>query len=176
MLDGKGFVLRSVRASDVEELFDLLRAQDLLKSAIRGILPEHKFQQKFEETGFWEEEEGAILIMKKKKIAGFIEYMRALPFDGLNLSICVFKEEDRGQGLMSSALSLFSLHLFETKKIQRLQIFIPDYNKAAIRVVQKCRFQFEGIAREAAFHRGAYRDLCLYSLLRREVEKIPLHP
>ncbi|MBM3183974.1 MAG: GNAT family N-acetyltransferase [Chlamydiae bacterium] len=172
MIEGKGFVLRAVRSSDLEELFELVRREELLKS----VHSEPKFQQKFNNTGFWEETEGAVLILKKKRIAGLIEYHQATPFEGLALTFCVFKEQDRSVGLMSAALSLFSLSLFEMKKIERLQLFIPDYNKAAIRVAQKCLFQFEGIARRALFHRGAFRDLCLYALLRREVEKIPIHP
>ncbi len=73
---------------------------------------------------------------------------------------------------MSEALNLFSIYLFATRKVYRLQLAIPDYHRASIAIAQKCGYTFEGIIRQAMFARGKYIDLCLYSLLRTECKNI----
>jgi RimJ/RimL family protein N-acetyltransferase len=39
---------------------------------------------------------------------------------------------------------------------------------ASKRVAEECGYKFEGVARGAVFHRGAYRDMEVYSILRQE--------
>jgi ribosomal-protein-alanine N-acetyltransferase len=177
MIEGSDFQLRTVRESDLTELFvffDSIRLKgDYLPSTL---LSESQFRRAFLETGFWEEDRGMILL-SNGKLLGAIWYERQKSFDCLELYYYIFQREDRKKGIMSEALPLFCSYLFATKKLQRLQIAVPDYSKAALRVAQKSGFQFEGIARKAFFHRGDYLDLCLYSLLRSEakVEKIYSH-
>ncbi len=181
MIEGKITHLRTVKEKDLEELyahFDSLRVRGEYLPA--SLLSEKQFKKEFEETGLWTGDRGTILLTapNDNRIIGAIWFERAELFDCLSLRFLIFRENERGIGIMSDALDLFCSYLFSTKKVQRLQIAVPDYLKPAIRVAQKCGFQFEGIARESLFHKGRYLDLCLYSLLRNEcknLEKIYLH-
>lgn len=176
MLEAQNILLRTVKESDLAELhsfFDSIRMKGEYLSS--ELISEHQFRLSFYETGFWSEEKGTLLIEVEEKIVGAIWFEKQTFFDCLDLHFYIFREEDRGKGLMKGALSLFAGYLFATKKVERLQISIPDYSKSALRVAQKCGFQFEGIARSAFFHRGKYLDLCIYSFLRSEckgIEKI----
>lgn len=176
MLESQNIHLRTVKEGDLFELysyFDSIRMKG--EYLCSELISEHPFRLKFYETGFWEEDKGTLLLMQGDRLVGAIWFERQTFFDCLDLHFYIFRLEDRGKGMMSEALALFARYLFATKKGERLQISIPDYSKAALRVAQKCGFQFEGIARSALFHRGAYLDLCIYSLLRSEckgIEKI----
>jgi RimJ/RimL family protein N-acetyltransferase len=179
MLKGKKVLLRTVKESDLGGLYNYLNSLKLKgEFSPGGLLSEHRFRRLFEETGFWEEEKGLILVASEKEsMLGTISYEKQPFLDSFELRYFIFRDEDRGQGLMSEALSLFCAYLFAAKPMGRIQISIPGYSQAAIRAAQKTGFQFEGIARSAFFHRGVYVDLCIYSLLRDEckgIEKIYL--
>lgn len=167
MIEGENVQLRTVKEKDLEELyffFDSIRLKG--EYLPQELLSEQKFKNKFYETGFWEEAEGHLVVVSKEKIAGAVWYKKRAGFESLGLYFYMFRAEDRGKGLMTEALSLFTRYLFETRKVERLEILIPNYSKAALRIAEKGRFHFEGILRSALFHRGKYIDLCLYSLIR----------
>lgn len=169
MLEGKNLHLRTVKERDLPELYNYLDSIQMKGEYLSSeLLSEYQFRLQFFETGFWSEEKGTILIVHDLRIVGAIWFERQAFFECLDLRFYIFRSQDRGKELMKEALSLFSSYLFDTRKIERLQISIPDYSKAALRVAQKCGFHFEGIARSALFLRGAYLDLCIYSLLRSE--------
>ncbi len=182
MIQGKNVHLRTVKEEDLAEIyvyFDSIRLKGgrlpggLLSG---GLSSEQRFRARFHETGFWENERGIALIEKKEQglqrgLVGAVWFEPAGLLEGRELRFLIFHKEARGKGIMTEALSLFCLYLFAMMKIERLQILIPDYSETALRVAQKCGFQFEGIARSAFFHRGKYLDLCIYSLLRSECSK-----
>lgn len=173
MIEGKNILLRTVKESDLTELYSYFDSIRMKGEYLSGeLLSDHQFRLSFYETGFWSEEKGTLLVIQENRLVGAIWFEKQTFFDCLDLHFYIFHAEDRGKGIMKEAISLFSTYLFATKKIERLQISIPDYCKSALRIVQKCGFQFEGIARSSLFHRGAYLDLCIYSLLRSECKGI----
>ncbi len=176
MIEGVSIYLRTVREGDLTDLYAFLSSirhkGEFLPS---DLVSEHLFRLSFYETGFWSDEKGTVLVVKGNRVIGALWFDQQALFDCLDLHFYIFREEDRNKGYMNEALPLFCAYLFSTKKIVRLQISVPDYSKAALRVTQKCGFSFEGIARSAFFHKGTYLDLCIYSLLRsecKEIEKI----
>lgn len=173
MLKGRNLHLRTVKEEDLGNLysyFDSIAMRgEFLKS---DLISFHQFELEFIETGFWKEEKGTLLIEVRNHVVGAIWFERQTFLDCLDIHFYIFQPQHRGKGIMTEALSLFAAYLFATKKIERLQISIPGYSKAAIRVAQKCGFQFEGIARSSFFHRGKYLDLCIYSYLRKECENL----
>lgn len=176
MLEGKNIILRTVKEEDLSKLFfcfDSIRLKGEYLSS--ELISEHAFRLQYFETGFWSDDEGTLAILHEGRLIGAVWFERQTFFDCFDLHFYIFHPEDRGKGHMQEALPLFSAYLFATRKIHRLQISIPDYSKAALKVAQKSGFHFEGIARSAFFHRGAYLDLCIYSQLRPEckgIEKI----
>lgn len=173
MLEGKVIQLRCVKEEDLSKLyffFDSIRMKGEYLAA--DLLSEHQFRLSFYETGFWGQEKGTLLLVRKETVIGAIWFERRALFDCLDLHFYIFAKANRGKGFMSDALSLFSAYLFSTQKIERLQIAVPEYSTSAIRLAQKCGYQFEGIARSALFHRGKYSDLCIYSQIRSECKDI----
>ena len=176
MLEGRNIHLQTVKEEDLSEVFSFFNSIRMKGEYLPGgLLSEQQFRMQYYETGFWSEDRGILLLWHQNRLIGAIWFDRQLFLDCLDLHFYIFRKEERNKGWMTEALCIFTQYLFATKKIERLQITIPDYSKAALRVAQKCAFHFEGIARSALFHRGKYLDLCIYSLLRsecKEIEKI----
>ncbi len=174
MLKGSSVLLQTVREADLPELYTHFTSLEQRGPYLPGeVVSEPQFKMEFYEHGFWNEERGILLLHAEDRLCGAIWYEKVE--GGLSLFFYMFRKEDRGKGWMKEAIDLFTAYLFSAKKIERIQIAVPDYCKAALHLAQKCGFQFEGIARSALFHRGRYLDLCIYSLLRGEckgIEKI----
>ena len=73
---------------------------------------------------------------------------------------------------MTEALRLFVDYLFELKPINRLQVCFDLDNHGSRIVAEKCGFIHEGVLRGCVFHKGAYVDICITSMLRNEWEKL----
>jgi RimJ/RimL family protein N-acetyltransferase len=80
----------------------------------------------------------------------------------------IFRREDRGRGILSEALPLFSAYLFEAKPIQRLYLHAVTENAASRRVAEKAGYKQDGTLRQSFFLRGKLRDCAVYSLVRSE--------
>lgn len=73
-----------------------------------------------------------------------------------------------GRGLMSEAARAALRFGFERMQLNRIQARCYLANTASARVMEKVGMTFEGIIREQLYEKGAFRDLKLYSILRRE--------
>ena len=173
MLKFGNISLRPVEDLDLDVLFALESSFFLnTKSALFAADSFYKFKQRFYETAFWGEEAGLALILNAEgSIIGKLEYSQKSK-ESLDVSGIIYKKEDRNKGNMTLALKSFSAFLFQKYKINRLQILVPDYNRAAIAAVQKCGFVFEGIARQALYFGGRFVDLCQFALLREDCKNI----
>jgi len=171
MIKGANVQLRMVREGDLELLFEY--ASDIEG---RGpyypffLVSEPRLKQQFEETGFWKDDFGELLVCDlDDRMLGSLSFFKAAPyFDGYEVAARLFDLSLRDRGIMTEALSLFNYLLFAVKKINRLEARIMSGNGASKRMAEKCGYRFEGVAREAVFHLGAYRDMEVYSLLRSE--------
>lgn len=175
MLKGKVISLRTVRESDLAHIYNVLcdfenrGAYDTL-----GILAEPTFKKDFYETGFWQDNRGTMLILNKDdSIIGSMSFFKSIPyFNGFEVGFVIHNTEDRRKGYTTEATNIFVAYLFEVKEINRLQATTLPENTPSIRVLEKCGFIFEGKARKAMFHKGEYRDVNVYSILRNESKKL----
>ena len=172
MIEGRNVKIRPLKDKELDHFFSLLEIA-LIKNEFFPfcIESEYNFKKQFQKTGFWEKTQGLALILNlDNEILGMIAYIKSYFLEALELKYIIFDEKNRAKGYMKESLTLFTTYLFDNKKINRLQLAIPDYHRASIAVAQKCGYTFEGIAREAIFSKGKYLDICIYSLLRKEVK------
>jgi ribosomal-protein-alanine N-acetyltransferase len=71
-----------------------------------------------------------------------------------------------GEGLASESLRAAVDDLFAHRSANRLQAHAMVENAASGLVLTKCGFALEGIARQRAFMKGAFRDICWFALTR----------
>lgn len=171
MITGKSIILRTVTPHELDELYRLV-SQVNKKGPYWHLTFESRgeFAKEFNETSFWSNEEGRMLILtKSEEIIGEILYFKGLDYQaGYEVGYELFDSEYSGRGYMSEALLLFCAYMFYARPINRIQVNVMEGNLASRRVVEKCGFTYEGTMRRATFHGGQYHNLRLYSLLREE--------
>ena len=70
-----------------------------------------------------------------------------------------------GHGYASEAVDAFVTWVFATFPLERLQAFVFAPNAASRRVLEKCGFRLEGVARRSVFKDGRFLDSLLYARL-----------
>lgn len=171
MLFGERVSLRPVREADLEWFYDgysdLRNRGDHYPLRIRS---EPTFRRSFAEDGLWSLDEGTLLIVDASGARlGYIEFFRAIHYlDAYEIGYLLFDSAAAGRGSVTEACRLLVDHLFETTRINRLELRIHPDNGASIRIADKCGFALEGRARGAWYHRGRHHDLHVYAMLRAE--------
>jgi RimJ/RimL family protein N-acetyltransferase len=175
MLSGNKIVLRPVRSADIDRLYaahvDIANRGRFFPLGIRS---EPAFRRDHAETGFWQPDEGMLLIMSGAdddsaggELAGHIEFFRPVPYwDAYELSYQLYDDRFAGRGYVTEAVQLLVDYLFANKKRDRIQLVIVPENAASRRIADKCGFVLEGTARGAFYNEGRNCDVLVYSLLR----------
>jgi RimJ/RimL family protein N-acetyltransferase len=169
MLKGNNVVLRPIRESDIDAMYT---AHTDIASRGRffplGVMSESAFRREFGETGFWQREEGTLVIVSRDgQICGHIEFFKPVNYwDAFELSYQLYGDEFAGRGYVTEAVQLMVDFLFATKKQNRIQLVIVPDNAASRRIADKCGFTLEGTARGAFWNDGRSQDVVIYSLLR----------
>ena len=74
----------------------------------------------------------------------------------------------RKRGMTTEAVRLALRFGFKELKLMRIQAHVMDGNAASVRVLERCGFTHEGTERRRIKHRGRWRDLMMFSILRGE--------
>jgi ribosomal-protein-alanine N-acetyltransferase len=171
MIRGNTIALRTVRATDLDALYALVN-----DTANRGahMVPrmrsQPEFRKEFDETGFFGRRQGRYLVVDRDdRMLGDIVYFSVNYMDGFELGYCLYDVASRGKGVMTEALGLAVSNLFDTHKINRLQICTAPDNEPSKRLALKCGFVLEGTLRGHFFQRGRSEDSLMFSLLRSDV-------
>ena len=171
MIRGETVTLRLVRESDLPTLYDPLASIETRGDYFpSNLTSESSLRAGFSENGFWGPKNGMLLITDHSdEILGEIEFYSITSYmHGFELSYQLFGSQHAGKGYTSEAVRLLADHLFDGRRINRLQLNIHPENLASKRVAEKAGFTFESIMRECWFHRGEYHDLEIWSLIRSE--------
>lgn len=169
MLAGESVTLRQVREADLDVLYGAhtnIRSRGAYFPL--GVMSQPAFRGEFAEHGFWQKEEGFLLIVTPDgEMAGHIEFFKPVSYwDAFELSYQLYDDRFAGRGYVTEAVQLLVDYLFATKKQHRIHLVIVPGNAASRRIAEKCGFQLEGTARGAFYNDGRNQDVVIYSLLR----------
>jgi ribosomal-protein-alanine N-acetyltransferase len=169
MLHGQRITLRPARESDLDAMYAAhIEIRNRGAFFPLGVVSEPALRRQFGETGFWQKEEGTLLIIGSEgEIGGHIEFFKPVNYwDAFELSYQLYDDRHAGRGWVTEAVQLMTDYLFATKKQHRIQLVIVPANAASRRIAEKCGFTFEGTMRGAFFNGGTSVDVAMYSLLR----------
>ena len=79
-----------------------------------------------------------------------------------------------GQGIAAEALRAALRFGFDTLKLNRIEARYMMPNVRSRRVMEKCGMTYEGCGRSLMFVKGAYRDVGICAILRKEYQRLPL--
>jgi ribosomal-protein-alanine N-acetyltransferase len=174
VIKGKNINLRLIEEKDMEEYHRLYNdIENRGEYYYMGMEPESIIKKNYNESGYWGENFGRMLIVDKKdKILGYINYFKSISyFSSYEIGYRLFGAHLHGKGIMTEVVKLFSGYLFRSTNINRLEIRTHPNNKASQRVALKCGFSEEGKARGAVLYKNQYIDMMQFSLTRQEFYK-----
>jgi RimJ/RimL family protein N-acetyltransferase len=167
VLTGDRVELRPIREADLEAFISA--HHDIRNRGAYfplGVTSGTALRRQFAEHGFWDREEGVLLIWRENEIVGHIEFFKAVHYwDAFELSYQLYDEKHSGQGFTTEAVQLLVDYLTASKKHHRIHLVIVPDNAASCRIAEKCGFVLEGTVRGAFFNDGRNQDVLLYSLL-----------
>jgi [ribosomal protein S5]-alanine N-acetyltransferase len=169
VLKGRSIELRPVREADLDAMYAAhVRIADRGAHFPLGVLSEPAFRGQFAENGFWQREEGTLLIFTAEgELAGHIEFFKPVSYwDAFELSYQLYGDRFAGRGYTTQAVQLTVDYLFANKKHHRIHLVIVPENAASRQIAEKCGFVLEGTVRGAFFNDGRNQDVLLYSLVR----------
>ena len=172
MLKGNIISLRPVYDTDLDQLYayhlDIDNRGDYFP---RGIVAQPIFRKRFHESGFWNKEDGMLVIVSTNdEIVGHIEFFKTVNYlDEYELSYQVYAAEKRDKGMASEAVRLLMCYLFENKQVNRIRLVIHPNNVASRRLAEKCGFRHEGTAHGAWYHQGLHQNVEIYAVLHEDV-------
>jgi RimJ/RimL family protein N-acetyltransferase len=82
------------------------------------------------------------------------------------------RKSDRGKGYGTDATRVIVRYGFDYLGLHRITADVVEFNAAALRVLEKCRFRLEGRQREAFFFGGRWYDRMVYSILGHEFKEL----
>jgi ribosomal-protein-alanine N-acetyltransferase len=171
MLRGNLLQLRTVQERDLDDLHFKLSNLEYRGSFFPlGVQSESTFRRKFQEHGFWQKEEGMLLMIDASdEVVGEIEFYPIMHYlVGYELSYLLFGSDHSGRGYTTEAVKLMTGYLFANRRINRVQLAIHPENGASRRVAQKAGYTLEGLMRGCWFHQGTFQDLEIWAVLRDE--------
>jgi [ribosomal protein S5]-alanine N-acetyltransferase len=169
MLHGDRVTLRPIRDADLDAFIaGHLDIRNRGAFFPRGVSSASKIRHEYAESGFWDREEGVLLIWTPEdEIAGHIEFFKPVSYwDAFELSYLLYDDRHAGRGYVTEAVQLLVDYLFATKQRHRIHLVIVPGNAASRRIAEKCGFAEEGTARGAFFNDGRNQDVLILSLLR----------
>jgi RimJ/RimL family protein N-acetyltransferase len=89
-----------------------------------------------------------------------------------SLGIMVGRQDRQKRGLGRCALTLMLCHAFDVLNLERVYLYVVEYNQPALRLYERSGFVYEGRLRRHVAIDGAYHDLIVMGLLRSEHDRI----
>jgi RimJ/RimL family protein N-acetyltransferase len=81
-------------------------------------------------------------------------------------------KNSRDKGYGTESMKLLMEYAFNDLNLNRMGLWVFDFNKRAMRCFKKCGFKVEGIMREGLYRDGRYHDVYFMGILRDEYEEM----
>ncbi len=78
------------------------------------------------------------------------------------------------QGIAFNCSNTLIKYTFENLNINRIEAVTSTYNEASVRLLEKCKFTFEGTLRQHRYHRGKFVDVYSFSILKDDYIQDPI--
>lgn len=88
-----------------------------------------------------------------------------------HFGIMIGEKSEWGKGYGTEATALVVQYAFVVLDLNRVQLFVYEYNPYAIRAYEKVGFQSEGVLRQDHFYAGRHWDTIVMAIVRGEWEK-----
>ena len=166
-------VLRQARPEDMQRLFHVAQDEDVMRHF--GTEPFESEQQALDAIAWqqriWAEGTGIRWVITEPDHDAFIGDVGYFKYERQHrraeVGYLLAKAYWR-RGLMTEAMTAVLDYGFASMDLNRVEALVDPRNAASVGLVHKLGFAQEGLLRDYEFERGAFIDLYMVSLLRRE--------
>lgn len=107
-----------------------------------------------------------VFLIEEERLIGYISISNLVRGVGQFADIgYMMDQQEQGRGYMTAALKLVIQYAFRALSLHRLQAGTLLHNERSQRVLKKCGFQPEGIARKLVQIQGTWQDHQMFGLL-----------
>lgn len=167
-------VLKVLGENCSEEVLEFYRAGDAYFGAMEpermeGFYTEsyQRYVLKCEEEGFTAEKSARYYIFEKSglgKIIGTVALRNIVKGNFLSATIGYkFLPEYTGRGLCTEAVRCITDSALHDSGLHRIAAYVQPYNAASIRVLTRCGYEYEGIAKDYVMLGGRWQDHAVYA-------------
>jgi RimJ/RimL family protein N-acetyltransferase len=174
MLEGRLVNLRLMESQDVWLLYRWFNDQRVLEDLGSG----HGFfcvsmeEEKSNLERMLQDRRAMHFIIMKREGNQPIGLIGLVGIDDRNAStelrIIIGEVGEWDKGLGEDAIGVLLGHAFNAKNLHRVWLRVAEYNERALACYRKCGFREEGRSRHDHYHKGAWRDALLMSILSSE--------
>lgn len=179
--EGKRVRLRGIEPSDAMHHFLHDRERNIDRN-LDAVMPPNslarveKWVREASEKGFRDVDQFLFEIeaLDSGETVGSIDTHHCDPRTGTFSYGVSVREQYRGRGYASDAISLVLRYYFLERRYQKCSVGVFSFNEDSQRLHERLGFQLEGRQRRMTYSGGAYHDLLLYGLTIEEFRT--LHP
>ena len=169
----KSLMLRKITLEDAQDIFEYAKDPEVTKFVTwephKSVDDSMNFLklviQKYENN---EPSNWGIIYKENNKLIGTCGYDSWVPVHSLAEIGYALSREYWGKGLMTEAAKEVIKYGFEKMNLNRIYARCFVKNIGSQKVLEKVGMKFEGILREQMFIKGTFRDMKIYSILRKE--------
>ncbi len=166
-------ILRKPTYGDVQPLLKISQDEEVM--LYFGSEPFKEEKQAKEEIDWylkiWKEKTGTRWVVSLKETGELIGEIGFFDYDKKHRKAEIgykLASEHWRKGYMSEAMRAVLDYIYSETDINRTEALVDPRNPASFLLLEKHGFQKEGVLRDYEFERGAYVDLIMLSVLRRE--------
>lgn len=174
-LNGKQCFLRTLQEEDVKEMTQLVRRNKAYWSIHEPVHPGEyytekiqlrKIQESLRQMQLRREYSFGIFLRDTQQLIGHISIyaIKRLPFSSAFVGYSL-DEAHTGKGIATEALAVICQFAFEEIGIHRLEAYVSPKNVGSVRVLEKAKFEREGLLRQLLYVNGKWEDHYMYALL-----------
>jgi [ribosomal protein S5]-alanine N-acetyltransferase len=173
ILENERLILREITMEDAEAIFAIRGDYEVTKFNIGAAYPDIERAQQLivsMKEQYLEKSElrWGITLKPHREVIGMVGFNYWNRLDnrgsiGFDLNRSYWR-----RGIMGEALRLVIIFGFEEMALNRIEADASVHNSASINLMKSLGFVQEGLQREQYYEAGAYHDLVLLSLLRRD--------
>jgi [ribosomal protein S5]-alanine N-acetyltransferase len=168
--------LRKMNIDDAEDMFEYSSNQEVTKYLSydhKNIEDAEKYiQNKIEKYNQGECMIWGIEYKENRKYIGACGFTHWDTENGCAEIAYSLAQDYWGNGIMTEIVNVLFQFGFEKMQLNRIEARCWSENDKSVRIMEKSNMQFEGIFREQLYVKGKYRDIKMYSILKREFDKM----
>lgn len=171
MIIGERVILRALEREDLSKMCKWRNDPEARRFTF-SYLPISMREEEVWFERYLKQEKNKVFIIETKEERESIGYLLISRIDhkdqNAEIGIHIDEKEYQAQGLGKDAMRTLLRFLFSEMNLNRVYLYVHDYNERAINFYEKMGFIKEGRLRDAVFTEGEFHDILLFSILRKE--------